>query len=429
MKRRSAVLLLLAAGLSACALLNPSSTPTIAPTFPPPQTAFLPTATPPPEPPGPAQVAPITPTLAAGLPIARLSAGTPFTLQQISMLNAADGWAIGGTNGAGDHVLRTRDGGLTWRDVTPPQPEGKMQTALGYFGYVEAAWVVYSPPTDAPSGQPASLWRTLDGGEQWSLSQPLAVEDLNNFSAAQLQFIDLQSGWLLAHVGVGLGHDYVALFQTSDGGITWQRILDPMSGGSEQSCLKTGLYFADASQGWLSGDCGGMAPGVFLYHTADGGHTWQPLLLPSPESAPGLFINATQACAADAPHLFGPQVGRLHVRCTDYGQQPATNSEYVYATGDGGQHWQASPFPGGKMFFISPATGWALGAEIYRTGDAGLSWGKISTVAWQAEFSFPSEQLGWAAAHSENEGLASFALVRSQDGGRIWAVLRPQIVP
>jgi hypothetical protein len=50
-----------------------------------------------------------------------LGPGTPVSVTEIDMIDSNTGWALGGTPGSDPHVLQTRDGGQTWRDVTPPQ--------------------------------------------------------------------------------------------------------------------------------------------------------------------------------------------------------------------------------------------------------------------------------------------------------------------
>ena len=48
--------------------------------------------------------------------------GKPFTVASLQMLDTMTGWATGGADGNSDRVYFTRDGGLTWQDLTPPQP-------------------------------------------------------------------------------------------------------------------------------------------------------------------------------------------------------------------------------------------------------------------------------------------------------------------
>src|SRR5258707_12400129 len=71
-----------------------------------------------------------TPATASLLPRAATASPTPpphQALQAIQMLNTTTGWAIGANN----HVLRTTDGGASWKDVTPKYPANAALTPVG----------------------------------------------------------------------------------------------------------------------------------------------------------------------------------------------------------------------------------------------------------------------------------------------------------
>jgi photosystem II stability/assembly factor-like uncharacterized protein len=82
-------------------------------------------------------------------------------------------------------------------------------------------------------------------------------------------------------------------------------------------------------------------------------------------------------------------------------------------------------YPGGTLVFFEAQSGLALGKEIYSTQDGGKSWKKISTVTWDGSFDFANAQTGWAVARAGDE----IALVRSDNGGQTWALLKPKIIP
>jgi photosystem II stability/assembly factor-like uncharacterized protein len=345
------------------------------------------------------------------------------------MIDPNTGWAIGGTGSAGDHVLNTADGGQTWRDITPPQPAlaGETNnTAIGFFQTPETAWVTYYiDPTYAIPAAPV-VWRTQDGGQSWQASQPLDVSGLVEiYWPSDLLFADSQNGWLLVHVGAGMSHDYVALYKTDDGGQTWKRLLDPYGDSGIQGCGKTALLFTDAQNGWLTGDCNGVQAGVFLFQTADGGSTWQPVSLPEPETAPDIFTDFNIACGSYSPVFFTPQFGRLVVECQNYTKNPTEVSNYLYTTQDGGVSWMSTQYPGGALIFITPEVGLSLWHDISNTQDGGQTWELVKSVSWVGQFSFVSEQIGWAVARADDQ----IALVQTTDGGKIWAEIHPKIAP
>jgi photosystem II stability/assembly factor-like uncharacterized protein len=105
------------------------------------------------------------------MPIPRLAAGQPVTITYVNMLDATTGWAVGGLEGIGDHVLRTGDGGHTWRDVTPPEPasagDESDKIAIGSFLDADTAWVTYSYLDFFKLPVAPTVWRTGNGGQTW----------------------------------------------------------------------------------------------------------------------------------------------------------------------------------------------------------------------------------------------------------------------
>jgi photosystem II stability/assembly factor-like uncharacterized protein len=349
----------------------------------------------------------------------------------IDMIDANAGWAIGGLSAqTGDHVLVTSDGGNTWTDVTPPEPAAspdQQKEAIGYFQDMLTAWVIYSTGNGVPVPNSPVVWHTNDGGVSWTASQPLDVTDLNEFFVpGSLQFVAGENGWLLVHVGVGMMHDYVAIYRSTDGGMRWTRIIDPNIDGGIQSCSKTAMLFTDATHGWLTGDCHGVKAGALLYKTSDAGSSWQEVNLPEPSSYPGIFSNEAQvACGTYDPFFFGNDLGHLSVNCQDYQGTQITYTYFIYSTQDGGNTWTSNQYPGEALYFFSADTGWALAAKIQLTTDGGKTWTPISDVTWTAQMDFISEQIGWAVATADNQ----VALVYSNDGGRRWSVIKPSVGP
>ncbi len=414
---------------------NPAVTPTTIPPSPIPSvTPLRPTETPPP--PTETTVPTETSTSAAtpsGPLIAHFSSGQSFTVTYIHMLDASTGWAIGGfgkgSDLSGDHVFKTADSGRTWTDVTPPQhllDESTRLTALGFFSSASSAWVTYSRADSRP--MPASVvWRTQDGGNTWQASQDLDLSSLTEYyMPSDLLFVGDQNGWFLSHVGAGMNHDYVALFHTQDGGQTWTRLLDPYNDGGIQSCSKTGLSFLDAQQGWLTGDCNGVAPGVLLFRTTDSGSSWQPVELPEPPAAPGLFsVDANSACGSYDLQFSSQENGKLVVRCRLFEKDPVMTENFLYSTRDGGSTWTSSAYPGGTLLMLDATHGWAFGPTNYQTTDGGATWAKLGTVIWDGQFSFVNGQQGWAIAQANGE----YALVNTTNSGKNWAEIQPAVGP
>lgn len=422
------ILVVILAGCTSTSGINlPTSVPTqISPT------QVIPTpATPPPPTETPTTILPTpTTTTPPENPIQHFPTGQEFTVTSIYMIDSNSGWAIGGLVGAGDHVLFTTDGASTWKDVTPPEGQAAAEErkfAIGFFQDAKTAWVTYAINTGNPVPTQAVVWHTSDGGTTWQASQPLDLTGLSEiYVPSNLQFVAGQSGWLLVHVGVGMNHDYVAFYRSTDGGLSWSRILDPYNDGGIQSCTKTSMLFTDATHGWLTGDCNGVKAGVLLYNTTDAGSTWQEVSLPEPPSYPGLFSNESQvACGSYNPFFFGNDLGHLNVKCQDFSGTQITYSYYLYTTQDGGNSWTSVSYPGQSLYFFSADTGWALASKIQRTTDGGKTWTAISDVTWTPQMDFVSEQIGWAVATAGQE----VALVKTDNGGAKWTMLITTVGP
>ncbi len=362
------------------------------------------------------------------LAVPRLDAGAAIDIQRLEMLDAQNGWGIGGprASGAANRVFRTRDGGAAWVEVTPPEPApsagAEVSAAIGYFADTQTAWVTYH--ASIPAGVPANpvVWRTADGGATWQAGAELDTSGLTEtYWVSHIVFSGTRNGWLMAHVGAGMNHDYVALYRTADSGATWTRVIDPMIDGGIQSCTKTGLVFADIANGWMTGDCNGVRPGAFLFHTKDGGSSWDPVSLAAPADHPELFTADQFACRVHAPFLNSNLV-YLGVECTDMGDPAAGSTSLLYRSNFNGA---TSPqaYPGGDIFTLDGNRIWALGKEIFRSDTAGNSWTKLASVTWDGQFDFVSAQQGWAAVRKGSE----YGLVQTSDGGSLWIQLSPVV--
>jgi photosystem II stability/assembly factor-like uncharacterized protein len=362
------------------------------------------------------------------LAVPRLQPGTELDILKLEMLDAQNGWGIGGKRASGNanRIFRTKDGGATWVEISPPEPApapgAEVSAAAGYFADAQTGWVTYH--ASIPSGIPENpvVWRTADGGATWQASSALDTSGLmETYSVSHVFFSGASNGWLMVHVGAGMNHDYVAIYRSTDGGASWSRVIDPTIDGGIQSCSKTGLAFWDGSNGWLTGNCNGVRAGAFLYQTADGGAHWSPVNLAAPADHPDLFTADQYACGVHAPFLSGAQA-YLGVECADMGNPAAANISYLYRSTAGGAP-APQAYPGGDLFTLDGNRIWALGKEIFRSDTAGVSWTKIATVTWDGQFDFVTGQLGWAAVRKGTE----YGLVQTSDGGGLWVQLAPVV--
>jgi photosystem II stability/assembly factor-like uncharacterized protein len=452
--------------LSSCSIpAVPGLTPSAAPTFPPvatqvptraptatlppvitasSQPTSAPTAAPTAAPTTAATTAPTAASTAVPGAIPHLAAGSDVTLTQVQRISKTEGWGIGMNpklDPANEHVLRTRDGGATWQDVTPPQAAGSASTESGpslkaaaFFLDAQHAWVDFSPqPSARPN--PAAIWRTSDGGESWTASATLSQGSGGPefFAPGPLTFLpDGKTGWLVVHAGVGMNHDYIYIFSTGDGGATWTLKVDPMDSdkGIIMSCYKSGLGFVSANSGWLAGSCNGVAAGVLLFHSADGGATWAPFDLPAPTQAPGIFTSTEVSCGAQPPLFFSAGDGLMEVTCRNFVQDKPAQT-WLYFTADAGVTWmpRLAPASQGAFQFVNANEGWFVGdGQIFKTTSSGKTWAALTKVTWAgAQPAFLDTKTGWALAYSGQEPSLHYALVSSADGGVSWALITTKV--
>jgi len=376
-----------------------------------------------------------TPTPFPGM----LKPGQTLKIIKIRMLNATDGWAIGDVEtDLNDHILFTQDGGQTWQERTPTgallnfPPEGLAATA--YFGANGTAWVAYVSQRAQQSKPTAQqVWRTSDNGLTWQAgSLDLSNLQADFFVPSDLGFLDDQHGWLLAHLGVGMSHDYIAIFTSPDGGQTWQRVVDPEKTPELMGCVKTGLAFSTPTNGWLTGNCPGLLPNLFFYNSLDGGKTWQQIYIQPPANQPTeFFSNGMASCGIPSLIYASARTILVNARCTFTDTNKTVSWSYA---GKDNRPPEARyvPTPYASFYFINAEEGWMVGywrndptagGEIYHSIDGGQSWKLVISTAWQGTPDFVDTNTGWVVARIADKS----ALVFTVDGGKSWRELTPVV--
>jgi photosystem II stability/assembly factor-like uncharacterized protein len=268
---------------------------------------------------------------------------------------------IGFAAGKANSLLKTSDGGRTWRRVLPRQTDGPEFFSILFSSPTEG-WAVsaslllhtrdggetwqaakvlpgnfyyFGPHCATASGyyqmQPATcsatIWRSRDGGRAWT-ALPSTLP--HNYYETVF-FLDNEHGWLAANYG------HFAL--TQDGGQTWKETEIADGGHLAQ------IQFVDANTGWIRpirSHNGG------IWSTRDGGATWR-------KQDAGIRSYWT----IEDTQFLDAKTGFILVGAGSDGSP-------VLKTTDGGEHWtQLTVWPAGvtSFCFISPDKGWGVGPD------------------------------------------------------------------
>jgi photosystem II stability/assembly factor-like uncharacterized protein len=281
-------------------------------------------------------------------------------------------------------VWRTTDGGSNWEPIS----EGLGSSSIG------ALAVAPSDPSVlwAGTGQIQQRWdivagdgvyRSTDGGANWEhvgLTETRHIGDL---------WVDPRSADTT--VVAALGHVFGpnaerGLFRTEDGGGTWSHVLsvDPDTGAADidgDPALPDVLYASTwqvRRHPWLDYFQPTVGPGSWIYRSADGGRTWQPV---AGEGLP---------------------------------ERPLGRIEMAVARGTGARR-------------VWAAIETADSGGLWRSEDGGATWAQVNDDATLA-----GSYMGWVTAHPSDpdtvwaggqplrrsvDGGATFTIVRSSPGG------------
>ncbi|QSQ17531.1 WD40/YVTN/BNR-like repeat-containing protein [Myxococcus landrumensis] len=158
----------------------------------------------------------------------------------------------------GAAVLRTSDGGRSWRSVAFPRVDPTWVYDLERAG--SRTWLC---------GSSGNIYRSDDSGATWMelKGTPFTSED----RCMSLSFLDSERGWAAGMRG--------SLWATKDGGMTWRRLETPWPPAPARgpAPMLRDVTLLTPEVAWLHGSAG-------RFQTTDGGKTWN-LRPPALESA------------------------------------------------------------------------------------------------------------------------------------------------
>jgi photosystem II stability/assembly factor-like uncharacterized protein len=306
--------------------------------------------------------------------------GVTSRLRGVSAVDARVAWA----SGAAGTVIRTIDGGQTWQARTIPGTEGLDFRDIDAID-ARTAFVLSIGP-----GEASRIYKTTDGGEQWTLS--FRNEEPKAFFDA-MAFWDAARGLAVSDSIDG----HFVIQATRDGGRTWARVpLDglPPALPNEGCFAASGTNVAvwGTQHAWIGT---GASSDARVLRTTDGGRTWAVARTPVPAGpSAGIFSVAFR----DATH--GVIVGG------DY-KKEADAFDNVATTVDGGATWTLVKDRGlsGFRSAVAFAPG-ALTRRLIAVGPSGADRSGDDGRSWQP--------IGGA--------LGFHGLSVARDGGVAWAV-------
>jgi photosystem II stability/assembly factor-like uncharacterized protein len=302
------------------------------------------------------------------------TSGVNARLRGISAVNGRVAWA----SGSGSTVLRTEDGGASWKRMTVTSDRLD-------FRDIDAIDEKTTYVLSIGNGDASRIYKTTDGGATWKLQ--FRNEDPK-------AFLDAMSFWDADH-GLVIGDSIdrqIYILMTSDGGQHWTRVPPnklPPAQDNEGAFAASGTNIAVYGRNYAWIGLGATVHARVL-RTSDGGRSWKVFETPV-KSGPssGIFSISFR----DARH--GVIVGG------DY-QKENEATDNLAITSDGGQTWRLVTGLTGFRSVVAYVPGTRTLVAIGPAGsdysvDDGHTWKPIAGPGFDT-FSFArAEKFGWAA--------------------------------
>ncbi|MCS7046425.1 MAG: YCF48-related protein, partial [Gemmataceae bacterium] len=287
-------------------------------------------------------------------------------------------------------------------------------------------------------GDDGVVWHTIDGGKNWERQRTGVRASLRSVC-----FLDPYVGWAVGREELPGGGSVGTVLFTRDGGVEWKRLLVNALPGLNQ------VRFLNGKVGFLIGDGADQFP-TGLFQTSDGGKTWDPVKGPRTPAWHGADFNPTGGGVFVGPWKGLATMVRgefAKARIDDVADLGARGlhavqilEQRIVAVGDGGLVLTSQS--GGTAWGFAdlklPAEvaacldfravfglgrhAWIVGRPgtvVLRSSDGGASWQRHATgqpLPLHGVF-FLDEHRGWAVGDLGT-------ILATTDGGRSWTVQR-----
>jgi photosystem II stability/assembly factor-like uncharacterized protein len=254
--------------------------------------------------------------------------GGPRDVQEGEMVAGEEGWVHSGLG-----VFWTRNGGRSWRSITPPVPDG-FGIAGVYFANPRRGWAL------SDKGQEGDIrtlmFMTTDGGRTWRHTRLRAPNLFTSVTQVSFSLVGAHDLFALARESGDTASNFGSLLVSHDSGRHWRALPSPPKAGR--------ISFETPRRGWLA-----VAwPGLGLYRTVDGGRSWvevqpgKPPGTPTPKGRePGLHEAIWGACYTTpliAPSGYGI-LGMVEMPDKAEIEGTAATPAVVLRTADYGRSW------------------------------------------------------------------------------------------
>lgn len=240
-----------------------------------------------------------------------------------------------------------------------------------------------------------------------------------------ISFVSPDVGWY----GNGAGK----LYRTLDGGESWTLVRE------QPGTFVRAVGFVDADHGYIGNVGTDYYPGVTdtnpLYRTTDGGVTWQPVRVAGIERMKGV-------CAIDILPVRRIYQGELRTGHVIHAAGRVGGNAMLLSSSDGGESWALTDlsdrigmildikFLDEQRGFIAAATSPDIQqaqAAILATEDGGATWTMVYQSSRPLEniwkMAWPSATTGYATVQSYDPANPQRVIVKTVDGGRSWQEL------
>ena len=289
-------------------------------------------------------------------------------------------------------------------------------------------------------GDHGTIWKTVDGGRNWTLTDTPVDCSLHSVSFGDPMRGVAVGGFRIPYLNKTEG----VILQTNDGGESWVRVPTPFVP------LLRRVKMENRSNGWAAGDSSNMSQGG-LFQTDDGGRTWYAMPgadtigwtdfhFSDPQTGAGLASDGSlrimQGVIQYANHFPLGQRRPTALDLFDHAIPGVANGwlvgegGLVYNSIDHGENWQpvqTLPLQFGSLFdlqavFARENNVWIAGSPgtiIYYSKDAGKSWNAASTGITTPirEIRFFDPMRGYAVGDLG-------VILETLDGGVNWSVQR-----